>query len=790
MSEWIRIRGAVQGVGFRPTVARIAGSQGLAGFVRNDADGVLIGLASDELGCSNFLSTLLTELPRLARIESIEREPAPVEPLAFQILGSEEGVPNTEVVADATVCSECVSEVLDPAQRRYRYPLTTCTNCGPRFSIATAIPFDRANTTLAGYPLCERCLEEYGDEGDRRFHAQALACPSCGPQVHFEPSSQQGGEQISQQGGEQGGVRVNDEDPIAAAAGRILAGDIVAIKGVGGYQLCCDATNPSAVATLRQRKRRPHKAFAIMVPDLAAAEALGLLNEAERAALSGSAGPIVLLTRRAARENDVSIAEAVAPDQPRLGVMLPTSPLHGLLLAGVGRPIVCTSGNLTSEPQCIDDDDARQRLARVADWFVTHDRAIHSRVDDSVAVHLAGKIRLLRRARGYAPSPLALPPGLEDAPALVAFGADLKATFALAAAGWATLSPHLGDIEELRTYDAYRRALSLASALRRHRPELVVCDAHVGYQSRALAQQFAQAADLRLVEVMHHHAHICACLVDNRWPLDAGPVLGLALDGLGAGPRGELWGGELLHCDYRRFERLGSLGSAPLLGGDAASRMPWRSLYAHLRSAVTWEELETQHANLEVVGCLRSKRTPLMEQVLDDPALSPRASSSGRFFDAVAAALGLAREAAEYEGQAAMLLEALVPPTLEVECLSDSYPLPCRTDADGVWKLGTGAIWRPLLRDLGAGLPRATIAARVFGGVIGGLVQLLRYGRERTGLATVVLSGGCFQNRVLLEGLTRALRSDGFELLLHERVPPHDGCISLGQAAIAAARER
>ncbi len=758
-------------------VARIARNIGLAGFVRNDAEGVVIGLATDESGCSEFISALLSALPRLARVESIERTPADVAAETFRIVSSVSGRPLTEITPDAAVCPACAAEVFDATSRRYRYPLTTCTDCGPRYSITTAIPFDRENTTLRDYPLCDACRLEYEDEADRRYHAQALACPLCGPRVYLE------------HGGARVGRRVETDDPVAAAAERLREGDIVAVKGVGGYQLCCDATSSASVAELRRRKRRPHRAFALMVRDLAVAARLVKMSDADRALLRGPAAPIVLLERRQPLDQ-ARVADEVAPDQPRLGLMLPTSPLHALLLGDLDRPIVCTSGNVTSEPQCIDDAEARRRLSPIADWLLVHERPIHSRLDDSVVAVMAGEHRVLRRARGYAPEAIRLPPGLDKAPPIVALGADLKATFALTMEGRAILSPHLGDLGELSTYQAYESALLLLSRLHEHRPEVVAFDAHPAYASHSMARDLAFASGLKEVQVDHHHAHVAACLVDNGWPSSAGSVLGLALDGLGAGPGGELRGGELLLCDYARYEHLATFEAVPLLGGDAASSMPWRSLYAHLRASMSWAQLEADYRDSEPIAYLAKRRSTLVEQVLANPRLSPPASSAGRLFDAVAAALGSRRDLTEYEGQAAMQLEALVTKPALREARLRAY-----APALGPWRDGrpteirTSSIWPALLRDLADGVDRAIVAARFHVGLAQSLSHLLREARDRTGIGTVALSGGCFQNRVLVEELAAELRDGGFELLLHHRVPPNDGGISLGQAAVAAARE-
>ncbi|MEM9189395.1 MAG: carbamoyltransferase HypF [Myxococcota bacterium] len=786
MSELIRIRGTVQGVGFRPTVARLARELGLAGFVRNDADGVLIGLAADDASCSGFLESLLNALPRLAKVESVERTKEPVVAEGFRIVRSEDGAPATEVAPDAATCAACREEVDDPYARRFRYPFTSCTHCGPRYTIVERIPYDRPNTTMAGFPLCAECQDEYDTESDRRYHAQPLACFSCGPEAKLVRSD---GRAFSMD-------RWSMHDDVDAVGGLLRSGEIVALKGLGGYQLACDATNPAAVDTLRARKRRPHKAFALMVRDLEVAAQYVVLSDADRALLTSPEAPIVLLPRREASNPARPVVDAVAPDQARLGIMLPTTPLHQLVMKRVDRPIVCTSGNVTDEPQCIDDDDAKARLGAIADWMLVHNRPIRNRVDDSVVGEFDGEHRVLRRARGYSPGPIALPGGFAEAAPLVAMGGEYKGAFALLSGGRAVLSPHLGDLDHPAAFAAYQDTFSLLSELYRHRPERVAFDAHTGYRTHEMGQGFARGRAIEAVEVVHHHAHIASCMAENGVPLSSPPILGLALDGLGLGPNGELWGGELLAADYRRFERLGTLKPVALLGGDAASRQPWRNLYAHLRAEMSWAELDMNFGDTEAIQRLKQKPVALLEQLLEGSA-GPQAcaSSTGRLFDAVAAALGLAVEEIEYEGQAAMMLEAQVTEAALEEAAKEPYPFslprlpesfPSGADLPYIEPL---AMWRALLGDLWAKVDPALIAARFHRGFADVLVRLVDQARGRTGIETVALSGGCFQNKVLLELVADGLRGAEFRVLTHRRVPPNDGGLALGQAAVAAARE-
>ncbi len=817
MSEVIRIRGTVQGVGFRPVVAKIARARGLAGYVRNDAEGVLIGLAADNGDCEKFLIDLMQSLPPLARVDSVDRTVACVVASGFQIDPSAGGLPRTEIAADAAMCAGCREEMSEKTARRFGYAFTTCTNCGPRYSIARGIPFDRVNTSMASFRLCPACRTEYEDETDRRYHAQTLACFTCGPRVRLAALGCSGddasladfadagprescgstptvafrGTQPRQNllRGTNHGLRESagdDADVFVAAANRLLAGEIIAVKGLGGYQLCCDATNSMAVQRLRARKRRPHKPLAVMVADAQTARRCVELGDDDLELLRSPAAPIVLL----ARTCESLPVDEVAPGQSLLGIMLPTTPLHARLLGEVGRPLVCTSGNLTNEPQCIDDDLARDRLAGIADGFLLHNRPIVNRVDDSLVAPIDGAYRVLRRARGYAPGTLALPEGFEHVPPTLALGGDLKGCFALLQDGRAILSPHLGDLDHAEAFVAYRKTLDLFFRLFEHRPEQIAYDAHAGYRTHQLAVELAHLRGLRTSTVLHHHAHIAACLAENMVPLTAGPVLGLALDGLGAGADGELWGGELLVCDYRTVERIASLEPVALIGGDAAARQPWRNLYAHLRAAMTWEELTRDYGHTEPVGYLQGKPIVLLEQVLRDRINAPVASSTGRLFDAVSAALGLVRERLEYEGQAAMMLEALVDPRNLTRTDLRPYPFAETQRADdSVVRLSSAPLWRALLNDLALGCSPADIATKFHKGLARALVGLVERASHQTGLQTVALSGGCWQNRILFEAVANGLRRAGLQILAHRNIPPNDGGLALGQAVIACARE-
>lgn len=751
-AEQIRFRGTVQGVGFRPTVARIARAHGLPGHVRNDGEGVTVVIGGEAAAREDFLRALLRELPPLAKIDAIERSPCDgVEGAEFIIERSQQGSARTAVAPDAALCPDCSAEIRDPFARRYRYPFATCTRCGPRFTIITAVPYDRASTTMRGFVMCEDCRREFEDEADRRYHAQPIACGRCGPAARL----------VRTDGAPVVSASLSMLDDVDAVKALLQRGEIVAIKGLGGYQLCCDAASEAAVAELRARKRRPHKPFALLAWDVDQVRRYCAVSESEARALSSPAGPIVLL-----RASGERLAPSVAPGQRTLGFMLPSTPIHALILRQLGRPIVCTSGNLTEEPQCVDDDDAVERLSGIADWALVHDRPIAHGIDDSVVREMDGEIRVLRRARGYAPAPIRLHPSFAEAPPLLALGGHLKATFCLLRGSSAVLSPHVGDLDEPRTVCAYERSLRTLMALLDHSPARLALDAHPGYRTREIARSLGELPTER---IWHHHAHAAAVLAEHGLPADAPPVLALVLDGLGMGEDGALWGCEVLVCDFLRAQRLASLPSVEMPGGDRCAREPWRSAVAHLVRALGWEAVES-------VPALSGRHTPALDLAL---RTAPRASSAGRLFDAVAAVLGLHTSGVSYEAQAALALEAAV----DEGSAEPGYPVSLAFGAS------LSPLWSAVLTDLAAGLPASVIAARLHEGLALALADAARAARERRPeITTVVLSGGVWQNDVLLRRTLRHLRADGWSVLLPREVPPNDGGLSLGQAAIAAAR--
>jgi hydrogenase maturation protein HypF len=758
--EAIRVRGLVQGVGFRPHAFRLAADCGLCGEVWNDAEGVLVQIWGPEVARRRFRRRLRDEAPPLARIDTLETLPLSAPPpRGFRILASHAGAVRTGVVPDAATCPACLAEIRDPDDRRHRYPFTNCTHCGPRLSIVRRIPYDRAGTSMAEFTMCRACQAEYADPTDRRFHAQPNACACCGPKVWLE------------------GARAAGAEPIAAARALLAAGEIVAIKGVGGFHLAADATDAEAVQRLRARKRRYHKPFALMAGGLEVIQRYCAVNEDERALLESPAAPIVIL----AADGPERVAADVAPGQRTLGFMLPYTPLHHLLLEGLDRPIVLTSGNLSEEPQCTGNEAARAKLSGIADHLLMHDRAIVNRVDDSVIRVMDGAPRVLRRARGYAPAPLPLPEGFASAPALLAMGGELKSTFCVVQDGRATLSQHIGDLEDAATYADYRASLALYRSLLEHDPLIIAVDQHPDYLSTKLGRELGH----EVVAVQHHHAHIAACLAENGVSLAAGPVLGVALDGLGYGEDGTIWGGEFLLADYRGCTRLAHLRPVPMVGGVQAIREPWRNAYAQIRAALGWERFAREHADLELCADLRNRPLATLDAMLAKGLNCPLSSSCGRLFDAVAAALGICRAQACYEGQAAIELEASVD-AAALDAAGDGYPFVIER-AGGQSVLDPGPMWPALLADLARGTPVPVIAARFHLGLTEAILELV-CALSRGRVDTVALSGGVFQNRLLFERVSGGLRERGFSVLSHRLVPANDGGLALGQAAIAAAR--
>lgn len=769
----IRVRGRVQGVGFRPKIWHIARELGLAGEVLNDSDGVLLRVGGDRARLAAFLDGIESDLPPLARVDSIEtRSYSGQLSSEFRITESSSSRARTQIAPDAAICAACRAELGDRNDRHYRYPFTSCTHCGPRLSIVTAIPYDRAATTMAPFELCPDCRSEYDNPRDRRFHAEAIACPWCGPIARLIALR----------------AAASDGDPacddVERAANLIRDGEVLAIKGIGGYHLACDAANVATLAQLRQLKRRPAKPFALMARDLDVIRQYCSVSPDEERQLTGAQAPIVLLRAGGPRH----LPGGVAPGLDTLGFMLPTTPLHLLLLQEMDAPLVMTSGNVSGAPPIIDDGQAGEQLAGIARYALAHDRRIANRVDDSVVRVMDGKSRVLRRARGFAPSPIKLPAGFEAAPELVALGGELKATFCLLKDGQAILSQHQGDLENAATFSDYQKNLALYRQIFAHSPAALVIDRHPEYLSSKLARVESRKHGLPLLEVQHHHAHVAACLAENGYPLDAPPVLGIVLDGLGFGDDGTIWGGEFLLADYRDYRRLARLKPVAMPGGVQAIRQPWRNLYAHLTEAIGWAELTAKFSGLDLYEQLHGKRRVILDAMIAKHLNSPLASSCGRLFDAVAAALGVCSEQQVYEGEAAIRLEALAA-SAALPAGDVGYPFSVSCLPDALVELDPTPMWTALLCDLMRDIPPSVAALRFHRGLSTVLVevaqQLAHRGTPR--FETVALSGGCFQNRILFESVAAQLRHLGLVVLTHAQAPANDGGLSLGQAAIAAA---
>jgi len=769
VSRRLRVRGIVQGVGFRPAVWRIANALQLSGDVLNDGGGVLINLFGlpDKLDC--FIRRLRMESPPLARIDEIVEITVSeaVKEGGFHIVESYQTSIHTAIVADAATCQACLEDIRTLANRRYRYPFTNCTHCGPRFSIVRAIPFDRANTSMNHFSLCGDCAGEYTDTASRRFHAQPNACPACGPKVWLTDSK---------------GNQIDCEDPIIRTVQLLLAGKIVAIKGVGGIHLACDARNTSAVASLRRRKHRPHKPLAMMARNVEQVRNYCHINATELAALGTPAAPIVLL----AAIDTARLPQDIAPGQKHWGFMLPYSPLHHLLMDEIDGPIVLSSGNLSEEPQCVDNQDALLRLDKITDYFLLHDRPIVNRIDDSVVRSCSGQLQVLRRARGYAPTQFALPAGFEKSDGILALGGELKNTFCLLKDGQAVLSQHIGDLEDARTYDDFQHNLKLFGSLYEFSPSRLVIDAHPEYLSAKHGSEWAHANSLQLSVIQHHHAHIASCMADNNIAMDHPPVMGIVLDGLGMGDDNTLWGGEVMLADYVSYRRLARLKPVALIGGAQAMREPWRNTYAHLASANLWAPLRQAQSELPLVHQLQKQALKTVDKMLSSGLNCPLSSSAGRLFDAVAGATDIAPTTCSYEAQAAMALEAMVDKH-QMEHVSP-YTFDIKNNGE-LFELDPATMWESMLNDIIAGTDNSFIATRFHKGLAQALVELASQLCHKHKTINVALSGGVFQNQILLELIQSGLQKHGLIVLTHRQFPANDGGISLGQALVAAARQ-
>lgn len=748
----VAIRGAVQGVGFRPFVFRLAEELGLTGWVNNSAQGVFIEVEGRRDPLQSFLLRIPREKPPRAYIQSLESSWLdPVGFTKFEIRESDaSGAKTALILPDIATCPECLREVFDPANRRYRYPFTNCTHCGPRFSIIESLPYDRPNTTMKRFAMCEACRAEYEDPRDRRFHAQPNACPACGPQLELWDRT--------------GRVLAQRDAALQQAVQVIRRGEIAAVKGLGGFHLLVDARNEQAVCRLRELKHREEKPLALMAPSLAAVRALCEVSETEERLLTSPESPIVLLRRRGDARD---IAESVAPRNPRLGVMLPYTPLHHLLLAELGFPVVATSGNLAEEPICTDERDALQRLGGIADIFLVHDRPIVRHVDDSIVRVVMDREMVMRRARGFAPLPIHL--SRASLSPQLAVGAHLKSSVALAVGHNVFISQHIGDLESTAAFDAFQRVVGDLERLYDARPESVACDAHPDY----LSTRFARQLGVPVREVQHHFAHVVSCMAENELE---GPVLGVAWDGTGYGTDGTIWGGEFFRATRHDFERVAHLRQFRLPGGDSAVREPRRSA-AGVLYEIFGDALFKPGAPAPVQGFTRPE-LQIVWQMLHKQLNAPVTSSAGRLFDAAAAIAGLRLET-RYEGQAAMEWEFAA----EAAGTDEAYPFGIR---DGQSPLVVD--WEPMIRgmldDVAGKEPVGRLAAKFHNALAEIIVAVAR----RVGREQVVLSGGCFQNRYLTERAVRRLEQEHFRAYWHQRVPPNDGGIALGQV-VAASKE-
>lgn len=769
----IQVQGVVQGVGFRPFVHRLAQRHNLSGSVRNDSAGVLIEVEGASVNVAAFRQGLSAEVPPLARIDDMTTSVVPVlGSKGFAILHSESSDnANTLVSPDITLCDDCLAELFDPTDRRYRYPFINCTNCGPRFTIIQGIPYDRPRTTMAEFDLCPECAREYHDPGDRRFHAQPNACATCGPRLQFQELQGSASSKAVSTTFLLGATD-SSENALYSAQCALVEGRIVAVKGIGGFHLACDATNDEAVQRLRQAKRRGDKPFAIMARDLAAIAEIASLSPAEISLLTSPERPIVLLTKHA----DTLLSETVAPDNPLIGVMLPYAPIHYLLFnphpearhVVMPKWLVMTSANHADEPILTDNEDAAEQLSDLADAILMNNRPIHTPCDDSVMRVFGDTPVPIRRSRGYAPLPCKLPVVV---PPTLGVGGEIKNTFCLARGQQAFMSQHIGDMESLETQESFARSVEHLQTLFHVKPELYACDLHPGYHSTRWAERISDARQAKLVKVQHHHAHIAALMAENGLQNDQ-PVIGFCFDGTGYGSDGAIWGGEILVADYAHFERFAQLKTFPLLGGDASIRKPYRAALSLLwTTGNEWDERIPA-----VAAASPSEQANIARQLQTGRHCVPT-SSMGRLFDAVASLCGV-RHVATYEAQAAIEFEAMA------TNYSDSYHFDLISGVPTVFD--PAPVISRVVADYMSNVPVAIISSRFHNAVAEMILDLAHLASESSGIRRIALSGGVFQNFTLLERTVARLRKARFETLIHRTVPPNDGGLALGQTIIAA----
>ncbi len=753
----IKINGIVQGVGFRPFIYKLANDFNITGSVINNSDGVLIKAFGANL--NGFKDAIIPNAPKLAKIINLtSTEIDEIVPSDFEIDFSKQGLANTFISPDAVICPDCIAEITQKDERRFGYAFTNCTNCGPRFSIIDTIPYDRKNTRMRDFIMCEQCQSEYENPMDRRFHAQPIACPKCGPHLWFEDSL----------------GNIAKDDAISIAVENLQSGKVIAIKGLSGFHLACDATNETAVELLRSRKRRPNKPFALMMRDVAAINEYISLSDIEKTALGASSAPIVLIKGR-----DDRIAANIAPGLKQLGFMVAATPLHYILCDAFKKPLVMTSGNLSGEPQVIGNDEAKEKLGQFIDGFLFHNREIARRLDDSVVFahddNSGDAIIKIRHARGFAPSPMVLPQGFENSPPILAMGAEMKSAICLLRGHEAILSHHIGELGSVLANSELEKTVSDYCHIYDHTPKQIVIDKHPEYFSSKLGNEIAQKDDLELVTIQHHHAHFAAVLGENMFAADGEKAIGIMLDGTGLGDDGNFWGGEVFIGNYREFTRLANLAPFRLAGGTQAILHPFRTLLGALSAAFGCDTV----GNIANEIGLGEKSIPILK-LLQSGINSPITTSAGRLFDAVAALLGICRDAISYEAQAAIELEAITQSNV-----GEYYNLPFE---NGV--IETKYMWNEILNDIKSETFKSVIAAKFQNGLAKGFANAAIELALQNQIKTVALSGGVMQNRYLLTVLQNELRNNGFKVLLNKEVPANDGGIAFGQALIAAIRGR
>lgn len=752
----IRVKGKVQGVGFRPFVWQLATELGLYGNVSNDSQGVLIHLWHHSIKTDIFLQQLKQRCPPLAKIDSIVIHPYHWQqpPIQFSIIASQKGIIDTLIVPDAATCEICLQELNTPSDRRYLYPFINCTHCGPRFTIIKKIPYDRPNTTMATFKLCPLCQQEYDSPNNRRFHAQPTACPVCGPHIWVSSADDN--------------ILANNSESINFIGDKLKHGHIIAIKGIGGFHLACDALQDQAVQRLRQRKHRPHKPFAIMLPNedwltLCVRSDVNLISLTQQ--LKSPTAPIVLVPIKP----NSPLSQYIAPDLNEIGIMLPSNPLHHLLLQHYQKPLIMTSGNVNNHPPALTNEQALLTLKTIADYWLLHNRDIVQRTDDSVIRITSTKIETLRRARGYVPDVVDLPTDFKSSLSVLAMGADRKNTFCLTKSSQAIVSQHFGNLTDLKISQQFQDTLNLWLKIYQPKLDLIAVDAHPNYISHTIGLEFSQQLNIPVLPIYHHHAHIAGCLAENHYPLKGKPVIGIVLDGLGYGPNHSLWGGECLIADYKSFQYFGGLPAVSLPGGDLAAKQPWRNLLAHLIKFVdNWQQIAK-------VTNIPKGNIELLTQAIQKNINSPLASSTGRLFDAIAAALGIAPTQISWEGEAACKLENIA---WQYHGVRTTVNMPVKKDMT----LDLKTFWQQWLR-LNASPAERAYAFHV--ALANGMAELAKIAAQQHQLTTIVLSGGVMHNQLLRQLIQQALPK--YQLLFPSQFPANDGGIALGQAVIANA---